>query len=29
VWASRDEGASWACIASHLPEILSISAVED
>jgi hypothetical protein len=24
VWASRDEGASWACIAEHLPEIYSV-----
>jgi hypothetical protein len=24
VWASNDEGDSWACIASHLPEIYSI-----
>ena len=24
VWASADEGASWACIASHLPEIYSV-----
>jgi photosystem II stability/assembly factor-like uncharacterized protein len=24
VWASRNEGASWTCIARHLPEIYSI-----
>jgi hypothetical protein len=24
VWASRDEGASWTCIAQHLPEIYSV-----
>lgn len=24
VWASTDEGASWRCIASHLPEIYSV-----
>jgi hypothetical protein len=24
VWASADEGASWTCIASHLPEIYSV-----
>ena len=24
VWASRDEGASFACLAAHLPRILSI-----
>jgi photosystem II stability/assembly factor-like uncharacterized protein len=24
VWASADEGASWACIARHLPEIYSV-----
>ena len=26
VWASRDEGESWACIARHLPEIFSVTA---
>jgi hypothetical protein len=26
VWASPDEGASWRCIASHLPKILSVEA---
>jgi hypothetical protein len=24
VWGSTDEGASWTCIASHLPEIYSV-----
>ena len=24
VWASRDDGESWSCIASHLPEIYSV-----
>ena len=24
VWASRDEGTSWACLARHLPEIYAI-----
>ena len=24
VWASVDEGASWTCLASHLPEIFSV-----
>jgi photosystem II stability/assembly factor-like uncharacterized protein len=24
VWASADEGASWTCIAEHLPEIYSV-----
>jgi photosystem II stability/assembly factor-like uncharacterized protein len=24
VWASTDEGESWSCIASHLPEIYSV-----
>ncbi len=24
LWASTDEGATWACIASHLPEIYSV-----
>ena len=26
VWASRDEGASWSCIAEHLPEIYAVEA---
>jgi hypothetical protein len=24
LWASADEGDSWACIAAHLPEIYSV-----
>ena len=24
LWASRDEGKSWACIARHLPEIYAV-----
>ena len=24
LWASRDEGASWSCIARHLPEIYAV-----
>ena len=24
IWASRNEGASWTCIARHLPEIYSV-----
>lgn len=24
IWASSDEGATWTCIASHLPEIYSV-----
>lgn len=27
IWASRTEGASWSCIARHLPEIYSVEAV--
>ncbi|MBS0336309.1 MAG: glycosyl hydrolase [Proteobacteria bacterium] len=27
VWASRNEGASWACIARHLPHIYAVEAV--
>lgn len=26
IWASRNEGATWACIARHLPEIYSVEA---
>lgn len=26
IWASRTEGASWTCIARHLPEIYSVEA---
>ncbi len=28
LWASRDEAASWRCIAAHLPEIYAVEAVE-
>ena len=28
VWASRTEGASWTCIARHLPEIYSVEVAE-
>lgn len=28
VWASRNEGAKWSCIARHLPEIYAVEAVE-
>ena len=28
LWASRDEGAKWTCIARHLPEIYAVEAVE-
>jgi hypothetical protein len=28
VWASRDEGRNWACIARHLPEIYAVDAAE-
>ena len=24
IWASADEGASWSCVAAHLPEIYSV-----
>jgi hypothetical protein len=27
LWASRNEGAKWACIAQHLPHIYSVEAV--
>jgi len=27
IWASRNEGATWTCIARHLPEIYSVEAV--
>lgn len=26
IWASRDEGAGWTCIAEHLPEVYAIEA---
>ena len=28
IWASRDEGGKWTCIARHLPEIYAVEAVE-
>ena len=28
IWASRNEGASWACIARHLPEIYAVETAE-
>ncbi len=28
LWASRNEGAKWTCIARHLPEIYAVEAVE-
>jgi hypothetical protein len=28
LWMSRDEGARWACIARHLPEIYAVEAAE-
>jgi photosystem II stability/assembly factor-like uncharacterized protein len=28
LWASRDEGARWACIARHLPEIYAVEVAE-
>jgi photosystem II stability/assembly factor-like uncharacterized protein len=28
IWASADEGDSWQCIASHLPEIYSLEYAE-
>jgi len=28
LWASRDEGRHWACIAQHLPEIYAVEAAE-
>ena len=28
VWASRNEGSKWACIARHLPEIYAVETVE-
>jgi photosystem II stability/assembly factor-like uncharacterized protein len=28
IWASRDEGGKWTCIARHLPEIYALEAVE-
>lgn len=28
IWASRNEGAKWSCIAAHLPRVLSVEVVE-
>lgn len=28
LWASRDEGQTWSCIARHLPEVYAVEAVE-
>jgi hypothetical protein len=28
VWASADEGASWRCLARHLPEIFAVEAAQ-
>jgi photosystem II stability/assembly factor-like uncharacterized protein len=28
IWVSRDEGASWRCVARHLPRILAVEVVE-
>jgi photosystem II stability/assembly factor-like uncharacterized protein len=28
LWASRDEGETWSCIARHLPEIYAVEAAE-
>jgi len=28
IWMSGDEGASWRCLATHLPHILSVSVAE-
>lgn len=28
IWASRNEGTTWTCLARHLPEIYSVEAVE-
>lgn len=28
LWYSRDEGANWACMAQHLPEIYAVEVVE-
>ena len=28
LWASRDEGARWSCLARHLPEIYAVEAAE-
>jgi hypothetical protein len=28
IWASRNEGAKWTCLASHLPHVYAVEAVE-
>jgi hypothetical protein len=28
VWASKDEGESWTCIARHLPHVFSLEVAE-
>jgi hypothetical protein len=28
LWASRDEGARWSCVARHLPEIYAVEVGE-
>jgi hypothetical protein len=28
LWASRDEGGRWTCLARHLPEIYAVEAAE-
>jgi len=28
LWASRDEGARWGCVARHLPEIYAVETAE-
>jgi photosystem II stability/assembly factor-like uncharacterized protein len=28
IWGSRNEGASWSCLAQHLPEIYAVEAIE-
>jgi hypothetical protein len=28
IWASRDEGRTWRCIARHLPEVYAVEAAE-
>lgn len=28
LWASRDEGERWTCVARHLPEIYAVETAE-
>lgn len=28
IWASRNEGARWACVARHLPEIYALETAQ-